>query len=70
MFGALSVTVSVPVSVPVAAGVKLTEMVHVPPAARVDGLNGHVVPLTPKFVLAVIVEIVSAVLSPLVRVTT
>src|SRR6266850_6252081 len=39
---ALSVTVSVPVRAPTAVGANITLIVHVPEAAKVTGLTGHV----------------------------
>ena len=42
VFGALSLTVSFPVRAPSAVGVKVTEILQLPPAASVAGVIGHV----------------------------
>jgi len=42
LFEALSLTVSVPVRTPSAVGVKVTEILQLPPAASVAGAIGHV----------------------------
>jgi hypothetical protein len=42
LFVPVSFTVSVPVREPRAVGVSVTEIVHVFPAASVEGLTGHV----------------------------
>jgi len=42
VFEALSLTVSVPVRTPSAVGVKVTEILQLPPAASVAGAIGHV----------------------------
>lgn len=46
--GALSVTVRVPLRVPRVVGVNVTEMVHDPPPAKVEGANGQVVDVFAK----------------------
>jgi len=65
---ALSLMVISPEMLPVTEGVKVTVIVHVAPAAKVDGLNGHVL-LLAKFPLAVIEFIANPALPLLVSVT-
>jgi len=50
VFEALSLTVSVPVRTPSAVGVKVTEILQLPPAASVAGAIGHaeVCPKSPE----------------------
>lgn len=66
---ALSFTRSVSARDPNAAGVNATEMVQVPFDANVAGLSGHVVVHAYSAKLAVMLVIVSALVSPLLRVT-
>jgi hypothetical protein len=65
---ALSVTVSVPLSGPVVVGAKLTLMVQLPLAARVEGLEGQLV-VSEKLPLVTMLLIVRGIVPVLLRVT-